>query len=38
VSRNYIPVWIEPEGKPLSQEIEVEVTEVVGEKVFGRRV
>jgi len=38
VSRNYIPVWIEPEGTDPSLEIEVEITEVSGQKVLGKRV
>ncbi len=38
VSRNYIPVWIKPEGTYSSGEIEVEITEVRGQKVFGRRI
>jgi threonylcarbamoyladenosine tRNA methylthiotransferase MtaB len=38
VSRNYIPVWTEPDGSHVSGEIEVEITEVKGQKVLGRRV
>ena len=38
VSRNYIPVWIEPEGRHSPAEIEVEITEVRGPKVLGRRI
>lgn len=38
VSRNYIPVWVEPEGRYHSGEIEVEITEVKGQKVLGRKL
>lgn len=38
VSRNYIPVWIKPEGNRPPGEIEVEITEVTGQKVLGRRI
>jgi threonylcarbamoyladenosine tRNA methylthiotransferase MtaB len=38
VSRNYIPVWIERAGPFTQQEVEVEITEVRGQKVLGRRV
>jgi hypothetical protein len=38
LSRNYIPVWVEPQERPSTREIEVEITEVRGQKVFGRRV
>ena len=38
VSRNYIPVWIKSEENCPPGEIEVEITEVTGQKVLGRRV
>lgn len=38
VSRNYIPVWVKPEGTVPTGEIEVEITEVKGQKVLGRRI
>ena len=38
VSRNYIPVWIDPEGAYSSGEIEVEITEVKGQKILGKRI
>jgi threonylcarbamoyladenosine tRNA methylthiotransferase MtaB len=38
VSRNYIPVWVEPEDRSPNGEIEVEITEVRGQKVLGRRI
>lgn len=38
LSRNYIPVWVEPQERPSTREIEVEITEVSGQKVLGRRV
>jgi len=38
ISRNYIPVWVEPEGTRPSGEVEVEITEVAGQKVLGRKV
>jgi threonylcarbamoyladenosine tRNA methylthiotransferase MtaB len=37
LSRNYIPVWIEPEGRDTSGEIEVEITEVEGQKVLAKK-
>ena len=38
VSRNYIPVWVEPGGVSPSGEIEVEITDVTGQKVLGKRI
>ncbi|NIO05542.1 MAG: tRNA (N(6)-L-threonylcarbamoyladenosine(37)-C(2))-methylthiotransferase MtaB [Proteobacteria bacterium] len=38
ISRNYIPVWVEPKETPSDHEIDVEITEVRGQKVWGRRV
>jgi threonylcarbamoyladenosine tRNA methylthiotransferase MtaB len=38
VSRNYIPVWIEPQGERRVEEIEVQIMEVRGVKVLGRDV
>jgi len=38
VSRNYIPVWVEPWGSYSFAEIDVEITVVAGQKVMGRRI
>ena len=38
VSRNYIPVWIRPQGERHMEEMEVEITDVRGAKVLGRIV
>ena len=35
-SRNYLPVFISPLNDLINQEVEVEVAEVCGEKVFGK--
>jgi threonylcarbamoyladenosine tRNA methylthiotransferase MtaB len=38
ISRNYIPVWIEPDKSGFSNdEIDVEITQVKGPKVLGKR-
>ena len=38
VSRNYMPVWVEPLEKRIVEEIEVEITEIRGPKVLGRAI
>jgi threonylcarbamoyladenosine tRNA methylthiotransferase MtaB len=38
VSRNYIPVWIDPGETSSTGEVEVVITEVMGQKVLGRRI
>ena len=38
LSRNYIPVWLESHEPFISQEVEVEITQVEGQKVLGRRI
>ena len=38
VSRNYIPVWIEPQERRLVDEIEVKITEIRGTKVLGSMI
>jgi len=35
-SQNYIPVLVRAGDEHINQELEVEVTEVSGEKVFGK--
>jgi threonylcarbamoyladenosine tRNA methylthiotransferase MtaB len=38
VSRNYIPVWVEPHERRVVDEIDVEITEIRGPKVLGRNI